>query len=228
VEAWARARLTPDPHGDPALGGAYRTTSLYCDTPDLDVYHRTPSYRRRKFRVRRYGDATWTYLERKSKWGDRVAKWRVSVPDTELANLAAPEVPEAWPGFWFHRRLVMRRLQPACRVAYRRLAFAGSCADGPLRLTFDRDLRGVPAQDWRLDPVENGRALLAGHVILELKFRAALPGPFKQLVAEHRLTPHAVSKYRTCCEAWGARPRVEPAPILVPAAPETVAEAAHA
>src|SRR4051812_26013707 len=65
VEAWARRRLMLDPHGEPALAGAYRTVSLYFDTPQLDVYQRTPSYKRRKFRVRRYGAAPLLFLERK-------------------------------------------------------------------------------------------------------------------------------------------------------------------
>src|SRR5436305_1036093 len=90
VEAWARRRLLLDPHGDPALGGAYQTLSLYCDTPDLDVYWGRPSYKRRKFRVRRYGAAPWVFLERKSKWGDRVAKRRSPVPGEEVALLANP------------------------------------------------------------------------------------------------------------------------------------------
>src|SRR5439155_22125195 len=88
VEAWAELRLALDPHSDPALGGASRTTSLYFDTPELDVYHRAPSYRRRKFRVRRYGSAPEVFLERKSKWGDRVAKPRTAVPAAELPLLA--------------------------------------------------------------------------------------------------------------------------------------------
>jgi hypothetical protein len=48
VTAWARRHLVPDPHADPALGGAYRVHSLYLDTAGLDVYHRADSYRRRK------------------------------------------------------------------------------------------------------------------------------------------------------------------------------------
>ena len=57
VERRLRGRLAPDPHADPALGGAYRVTSVYFDTPALDVYRRSDGYRRRKYRVRRYGDA---------------------------------------------------------------------------------------------------------------------------------------------------------------------------
>src|SRR6516164_4946790 len=133
VESWARVRLALDPHGDPALGGAYLTTSLYFDTPELDVYHRSRGYKRRKFRVRRYGAAPWAFLERKSKWGDRVEKRRAAVPGEELALLANPMSVVTWPGHWFHRRLVARRLGPACRVSYHRTAYVGACAEGPLR-----------------------------------------------------------------------------------------------
>ena len=203
VEAWARGRLALDPHGDPALGGAYWTTSLYFDTPDLDVYHRSPSYRRRKFRLRRYGAAPWAFLERKSKWGDRVEKRRTPVPEVELALLAHPLSVLTWPGHWFHRRLLARRLGPACRVAYQRTAYVGACAEGPLRLTLDRRVRGALTRDWDAGPLGAALPLLRGRVILELKFRAALPGPFKQLVQGLRLSPFGVSKYRLCREAWG-------------------------
>ena len=43
VEHWARRHMAPDPHGDPALGGAYRIHSLYLDTPALDVYRARPA-----------------------------------------------------------------------------------------------------------------------------------------------------------------------------------------
>jgi hypothetical protein len=204
VEAWARARLAPDPHGDPALGGAYWTTSLYFDTPGLDVYHRSPGYKRRKFRVRRYGAAPWLFLERKSKRGDRVAKRRTAAPAEEVGLLARPLSVTTWPGHWFHQGLRERRLVPACRIAYQRTAYVGAGADGPLRLTLDRRVRGAPCRDWAVGPPDGALPLLQGQVILELKFRAALPGPFKDLVQAQKLSPSGVSKYRKCREAWGA------------------------
>jgi hypothetical protein len=203
VEEWARRRLALDPHGDPALGGAYRTTSLYCDTPELDVYHRTASYRRRKLRVRCYGSAPWAFLERKARWGDRVAKRRAAVPGEELALLARPMSVVTWPGHWFHRILQARRLEPACRIAYHRTAYVGFCPEGPLRLTLDRRVHGILTSEWSLDPIEGGLPLLTGQVIVELKFRAALPAPFKELVRDLALNPSAVSKYRLCRQAWG-------------------------
>jgi len=203
VERWASQRLDLDPHGDPALGGAYRTTSLYFDTANLDVYHRTPWYRRHKFRLRRYGLALGTFAERKSKWGDRVAKKRALLAEPELTLLAQEALDPTWPGHWFHRRLVARGLGPACRIAYERVAFIGASVEGPLRLTLDRQVRGRPTSEWGVGPFEGGLPLLFGKVILELKFRSALPSAFKELVADLRLVPTGVSKYRLCREAWG-------------------------
>lgn len=204
VEEWARSQLAIDPHGDASLGGAYHTTTLYFDTPELDVYHRTPKFARRKFRARRYGMASWAYLERKSRRGDRVSKRRVQVSGDEIALLANPMSLESWPGHWFHQRLRLKNLRPAALVTYRRTAHVGSCSEGPLRLTLDRDVHGSLCNDWRISPAGDVVQLLLRPVILELKFMRALPLPFKDLVRNFRLNPTSVSKYRLCRETWGA------------------------
>jgi hypothetical protein len=204
IESHLGGRLPLDPHGDPALGGAYRTTTLYLDTAMLDVFHRSPSFRKRKHRLRRYGDAPHIFLERKTREGDRVRKLRTAAPETELALLAEPTPGPDRPGAWFHRALLERGLRPVCLVVYERTAYAGLTSEGPLRLTFDRGLRGTPARDWEVLPCA-GREFLGGSVILEFKFRAALPALFKELVQEFRLCPTAVSKYRRCMQEWGVR-----------------------
>lgn len=202
IEGWARTRLSLDSHGDAALNGAYRITTLYLDTPALDVYHRTRSYGRRKFRIRRYGLMSTLFLERKTKSRDRVAKRRTETPAADLARLAAP-LNGAWPGDWFHQRIATRGLAPAGQISYCRTALVGECHEGPLRLTLDRDIQGVVTSAWSLGGGDDGRPLLADHVILELKFLRALPLPFKELVRDFRLNPVAISKYRLCREAWG-------------------------
>jgi hypothetical protein len=148
----------------------------------------------------------WVFLERKSKRGDRVKKRRTAVLDDELALLAHPMSGPDWPGHWFQRCLVERRLGPACRIAYERTACAGSCAEGPLWLTLDRRVHGLLTDEWCLDPFEGGLPLLQGQVILEFKFCRALPALFKELVHDLRLSPRSVSKYRLCREAWGVPP----------------------
>jgi hypothetical protein len=194
VEQWTRDRFAPDPHGDPALDGAYRTTTVYLDTPDLAVYHRQRWYRRRKLRLRRYGELPWAFAERKSKGGDRVIKRRSVVAESEISLLDQPASLETWPAHWFHRLMLARRLRPACRISYLRCAFVGECPESPLRATFDRDIRGVLAtDDWQLTPCDQGLPLLQDRVIFELKFHNALPQPFKELVRGFALNR----------EAWG-------------------------
>lgn len=203
AEAWARQHLTPDPHG---LHGVYRITSIYCDTAALDVFHRSPGFRRRKFRVRRYGSDTRLYLERKSKKGDKVRKLRTVVCPEELALLTSPDPVAGWGGEWFRQRIHRRSLQPTCRVGYQRTAFFGLAADSPIRLTLDRNLVGVPARDWEMLPLHEGHLLLPGSVLLELKFHVHLPGLFRDLLSRLPGQPVRGSKYRQCVQLCGLEP----------------------
>src|SRR3954471_17584026 len=87
--AWARQHLAPDPHAQSGTDGdGYRVNSLYFDTQGLDVYRRNGSYGKSKYRVRRYGDESAIFLERKLKSGGLVSKKRTRIPDQELARLA--------------------------------------------------------------------------------------------------------------------------------------------
>jgi hypothetical protein len=200
VEAWVRERMTPDPHGE---DGRYRTTSLYCDTSLFDVYRRAPGFKRSKYRVRRYGDAGWIYLERKTRQGDRVWKRRDIVDMADLAYLFGVQPAAVWPGGWFLQRVRRLDLRPSCRVGYTRTAFIGGSVEEPLRLTFDRDLVGAPTRDWDVSPVAGGKALLPGGVVLEMKFRDALPALFRDLLAQLPPDLGRVSKYRHCVRVWG-------------------------
>jgi len=203
VEDWARRHLAPDPHADPELGFAYRIHTLYLDTPQLDVYRRSPSYKRRKFRLRRYDGQTSVFLERKTKSGDQVSKRRTQVAATELPRLGDPCADPEWAAHWYHERVLKRRLRPTCQVSYERVAHVGAGADGPLRLTMDRRVHCRPADDWHVDDTLSGAPILSGEVILELKYSAALPALFKRLVEEMALCPTPCSKYRRAVEAWG-------------------------
>ncbi len=212
VERWAGQHLARDIYSDSELAGAYRTTSLYCDTPQLDVYHGARWYRRRKFRIRQYGGADYIFLERKMRSGDRVSKRRTSLAAEQLSMLAGPIVDSIWPGYWFHRRVIGRRLGPTCQITYERSAYVGASRQEALRLTLDRQIRGILTDRWCLAPTAGGIPLLAGQVVLELKFQSALPTSFKQLVAALHLRPAKVSKYRLCHDTWRSNPlRVEAA-----------------
>ncbi|WP_437205227.1 polyphosphate polymerase domain-containing protein [Planctomicrobium sp. SH664] len=200
VESWAGQQLRPDPHGDPERGGSYQVTSLYTDTPEFDVYHRSPKFRRRKYRLRRYGRDDVIHLERKIRRGEQVSKRRVLIPESDAPLLSHPLSLADWPGGWFHQSLLRRNLRPSCQLVYLRKAYFRSDTDGPLRLTLDREIRGQLTSDWCLAPLEAPRLILPGEVVLELKFRDHLPQPFKQLVHDLQLSSTGVSKYRRCLD----------------------------
>jgi hypothetical protein len=202
VQSWAREHLEVDPYGD-LRTGMYQTTTLYLDTPAFDVLQRTPGFRRRKFRVRRYGEEGQIHLERKTRSKDQVKKRRFTVPHHELQRLSQLEAHHGWAGDWFHQRLLRRELRPACRMTYHRAAFMKQSLAGVVRLTLDHHIRGVVANDWGLDAVHEADELLPGQVVCELKFRDTMPALFKQLVTDLRLTPGSVSKYRRMMQNAG-------------------------
>src|SRR5262245_34631144 len=211
VERLIAGRLAPDPHGEPALGNAYRISTIYCDTPEFDVFRRLGPHRRRKYRLRRYGDESRIYLERKTKRGERVRKRRSTVGRHELAVLSGFSTDSGWPGNWFHKQLVRRRLEPVCCVCYLRTAYVGTGDEGPLRLTFDRHIRGTLVRDWNLNPASEGAPVWDGLVVCEFKFRGSLPGVFKTAIEALALAPAGASKYRNCFQAAGGGTSGSPA-----------------
>jgi hypothetical protein len=200
LEAWARSHLTPDSHGD---NGCYRITSVYCDTPHLDVFHRSPRFRRSKFRLRRYDGSSRIFLERKTKRGDRVRKLRCEIEDHHLPWLNGAVAPADWAGVWFMQRIRQRKLQPTACVSYRRTAFFGMDGGVPVRMTLDRDLVGIPASQWQVPHITSGHKLLPDAVLLELKFHVTLPPIFRELLQRLPNEPARASKYRRSVELSG-------------------------
>ncbi len=203
VERWVLGNLCLDAFAERGLGNAYRVLSLYLDTPSLDVFHRTPPHKRRKLRLRSYGGSAPVFLEQKMRKGDRVRKRRTPISAAELHrfnNLTQAEGGIEWPGVWFERRVATHALRPAFQVACVRTAFVGADAD-PIRLTIDRNLCGLPNPHWQFHE-DAGVPLLPGHVVLELKYRSAMPALFKHLLADMALSPAPMSKYRTAVRAW--------------------------
>jgi len=221
IRGWARKWLSPDPHAGGKLGDTYRTSSIYFDTRSFDVLRKTASFGRSKYRIRRYGESKDVYLERKLKTADLVSKRRSMIDVAELGQLENAEPRRDWVGFWFHRRIEARRLRPVCQISYLRMARIGACSSGAIRLTLDQDLRAIPVNRTAFHPARDGARLSEGCLILELKFRDAMPGLFQQLMESLGLEAKAVSKYRLaaaapdCVDGWVAPsapvPGMEPA-----------------
>jgi hypothetical protein len=203
VEQSFSSWMSLDPHADSRLDHSYRITSLYSDTPGFDVFHRTGSGRRTKFRVRRYGESPSIFLERKTKRGRSVSKKRSAIDVAELEKLTDEKSPAAWNGRWYRDALARRLLRPVCKVSYLRRAYFGITAEGRLRLTFDRGIRGCPAHAWSFDDRREELQLGTGLVICEFKFRGAMPAPFKSAIEQFQLVPRGFSKYRSLVEAFG-------------------------
>jgi VTC domain len=201
VESRLSGSLVRDPYALPELDHAYPIATVYCDTPNFDVFHGVGSLRRRKFRLRMYGTGTEVCLERKTKAGQRVRKKRSIVAAADLPHLSDFQVQDDWSGAWFHRQLLNRRLNPVCCVQYLRTAYVGQGLEGPIRLTFDRDLSGQASREWL--PVIDAPPIpfLEGKVVCEFKFRGALPALFKSAIQEFQLAPTGNSKYRQCLVA---------------------------
>ena len=221
VESWAAGAMQRDAFADLKHGGAYQTTTLYLDTPKRDVFHRSKGFRSSKFRLRRYGSENLVYLERKTRRGDRVSKRRCDVPMCEMAALANQEVAAAWPGAWFHDRVAKFPLRPSCRLTYDRTAFVKMTEDGPLRMTLDRHIRGLMAQEWDLTPLDAGHNILEDHVVCEFKFRGSMPGLFKQVIHTLQLEAGSVSKYRRMMLASGLTIDTSATDDLAPSGPES-------
>jgi len=211
---WARTRLERDPYGGGPFGDEYRTTSLYFDTGDRDVFHRRDSYGRSKYRIRRYDDQDIVFLERKLRTSAFLTKRRTAVPLDDLARIEHPG--SAWNGSWFDQRLTLRGLRPVCQVSYNRLARISALPSDPLRLTLDTDVRALAAARVGFN-ASQGCAICENQVVLELKYPVGFPAMFKELVQEFRLTPARASKYRTAVSALGLIPEVTAAVVAIEA-----------
>ena len=200
IREWARERLAADPHGTGPHADEYRVSTLYLDTAERDVFHRRGSYGRSKYRVRRYGEEARVFLERKLRTSSRLAKRRTDIPLDTLHMLQA----ESGDGQirWFRRRVIVRQLEPVCRVSYLRMARLAETPVGRMRMTLDYSLTASTADTFSLDG-PGPASFLNGYMILELKFRGAMPTVFRQLADTFALAPGRASKYRTAADILG-------------------------
>ncbi len=201
--AWMRSNLLPDPFASGASQDAYCVNSVYLDTPEFAVFHRVGSFGRCKYRVRRYGQEKGVFLERKLKTRGLVGKRRTRTLDSEVAQLSEGDADPGWAGFWFHRRLLARKLEPKCQIAYDRIARVGSAPDGPIRMTLDRNLRAFPTSDWFVQESGPWIPLLDRQCVIELKYRKVFPELYQSFVSTLNLQSQAVSKYRMAVQKFG-------------------------
>jgi hypothetical protein len=203
IRDWARSCLAPDPNAGGASSDGYQITSLYFDTDNFDVFHRNGSFGRSKYRIRRYGPSEVAFLERKLKTRGLVTKRRSAVKIEELHRLTNSDPARGWTGYWYHQRLLARRLRPICQITYRRTARVSMTDYGPIRLTLDDDIRTLPLSDLAFNGTDEGKLLSEKQVIMELKYRLEMPALFKRMVETFALSSQPMSKYRLAVVALG-------------------------
>lgn len=202
IKQWARERLEPDSNGGGTFLDEYFTSSLYFDTSLHDVLYRRQSFGRAKYRIRRYGQSDLVFLERKLRTARMLVKRRTLSALGDLDRLRADDMDPGWPGYWFHRRLAVRKLGPVCQLNYARTARVLGTPRGLARLTVDDQITAAPLSALRFES-QSTAPVAEGQLILELKFPGDLPGPFKDVIAEFRLEPQTISKYRLGMAALG-------------------------
>ena len=216
IVEWSRANLEADGHGSGVFADEYTTASLYFETAEFSVYQRQASYGRSKYRIRRYGMSDIIFLERKFRTDRLLAKRRTTVPVTDIDRLAGDRPDRAWPGFWFHRRIVLRKLRPLIQMSYDRVARVGTASTGPVRMTIDVNLRVLPMPDRAFIPGV-GLPLVEDKCIIEVKYRRELPAIFKRFAEAFGLEIQKVSKYRLGLTALDyPLPTRDAAPFLAP------------
>ncbi|NKB65662.1 MAG: VTC domain-containing protein [Candidatus Latescibacteria bacterium] len=216
-----RRALAPflDTDANAAAGGRgeYTVRSIYYDSRRFDYYHQKEAgiLDRKKLRIRAYDlwhEEAMVFLEIKRKYDMRISKDRAPMLHRHLPQLLGsgqvdryrtnshlfPRAVEEANSFFFHLRRY--GLHPTVLVSYEREAFFRKF-NPALRITFDKNLRGLPFPD--LDSLYSDQAppTLPDHFILEIKFRASYPAWLKPILGDFRLERMALSKYALCLEA---------------------------
>ena len=193
--------LVPDPYARNRPGTQYPVSTLYLDSPTLELYASTVRGLRNRFklRLRRYavGPDAPVHAEIKRRSDDTVIKSRERISARSAAAfLGGRSLDESHgPAFSEFRRLASSlHARPVIHVRYLREAWLSNAGD-PVRVTFDTrlemaaDTAGTPRQpsDWR--PID-----VAG-TVLEIKFNQSLPAWLAGLIREFDLQRRSVAKY---------------------------------
>jgi hypothetical protein len=201
ILSWAREELDPDPHGRGPHADEYDVRTIYFDTPAFDVVRRMGSYGRAKYRIRRYNDESWAFLERKLRTHALLAKRRSTVSADGIPALLCTKT-GAPAAQWFVRRLVARDLRPTCIIGYRRVARQLTVDGYTARVTVDANVLASPFN--ATDPFALPTSSVVGaKSIVELKFQDSPPVAFKQLVERFAMEESPVSKYRASARVLG-------------------------
>lgn len=193
----------------------YFVRSLYFDDARHTAFHAKVDGRltRSKFRLRTYGrtlddPAPW-FLEQKGRHNHLVFKHRTPLAAAVdraargdrlsrqvLQHAATGDVRDQFEGALFRHGI-----RPYVLVDYVRRPYV-SKFDPEFRLTFDAEL-AARATDTMSDAFAQGRALLRGYTVMEVKFRRHVPAWFHRILQAFELHRRSISKVCEATEALG-------------------------
>lgn len=192
-----------DPSGDEY--NEYAVRSLYFDTANDDYLNEKINGvgMRKKYRLRIYGFTDKVIkLERKSKYGELIAKESLTVPRDLAEQLMAGDstglertnVPLLQDVFIQMKRSLLR---PVVVVDYVREAYIHPAED--VRITFDKKLHtGITGLNMFDQYLPTAPALDNNLIILEVKYNRVLPDHVRALLSGTNVLRSAASKYVIC------------------------------
>lgn len=207
--------VEPDAHGR-----EYPVTSIYLDSPDLNMYYSsaTGEKNRHKLRIRTYnnGNSSESYFEVKRRLNQIVKKERAVVRNEFVPGLLRGDVirPEMLVDperdmknlYAFCDLRESLRATPRVVVRYLREAYVGKL-DEPLRITFDWQLTCLPSSvfdpaGWNASP--SWREAPGSPMVLEVKFTDTFPVWVENMIRRLNLMRDSFAKYVVCVDALRA------------------------
>lgn len=211
VRHFVQQHLELDEFGSGQPDLSYPVHSLYLDSDDWAIYHRTLNGDRNRFKLRiRYyteNPAVPVFCEVKRREKDVILKHRCSVKRSAIPDilsgieprthdLVRPTPEDRAALHEFMRLSQILNAKPKLHVFYRREAYVNDF-NNEVRVTMDREVGAVPRGDGLLPATwqDAYECSPVGLVILELKFTSRFPGWYRELVERFGLAQTGAAKY---------------------------------
>jgi len=202
VRDMVRQYMRPDRYAADRRGHRYSISSLYLDSPGLDLFRATCEGQRNRYklRVRTYSDepSAKLFFEIKQRSNQVVLKSRCAV-DRALASSvltgdgSTDDLPESLARFRI--RMLELSAQPVLRVRYLREAYESRTSE-PVRLTFDHDIQysvtrspdcSLGGKCWCRTPLDG--------IVVEIKFTDTCPLWVSRLIDRLQMMRESIPKY---------------------------------
>jgi hypothetical protein len=225
IERYVQPFLEYDRYSKLQRGGYYSISSLYLDSPDLQLCRETLTGQKNRFklRIRSYTDEPEypRFFETKRRVNRVILKSRARVTDDDVPMLLKGSLLR--PHSYHTDEAALNQFQlyvatinagPMVLVRYLRKAYE-STSENRVRVTFDRELCYKVTDEPRVRLGGTGwqhNTVTDRYVILEIKFTGTYPLWLSRMVAHLNLEIGSMSKYATsiqqacalgfCAPAW--------------------------